>query len=258
MASQNRAGSGDRQTGVLANSRESGEGYHGLAGLFRVSSGVLAAALLTAGAGGPAAAQPVELFPAAGEHEGYPVPPIGTEVTYSGGYALSVTDIWVEAGAVTVVGEHPIYGTERITLAYGLDWYDWAQIEKGQAVESTNYIFNSAVLAAAWPLAPGYSISYEIQEHYEDAPDDPMMIAASLEVLEASRLDTPMGRLPVVHTRLTLDLGPDDQGGRLVNTYERWFHPQFGLPVRMVDTYADGAGADTEVFDLVTISFPGQ
>ena len=214
---------------------------------------VLGGALLAAA--GAAAAEP---FRSTGEISGYPLPPVGTRVQYTEDYSLEVIDVWPEAGAVTVLSDDPVYGTERITLAFGIDWFDWALLENGAVVDRTEYLFNAAILADAWPLTPGYAARYytlEIGAQQEGVERTP--IVAALEIGAAERIDSPLGRLPVIRTTLTLDLGADETGAETVNVYTRWFHPDFGLPVRAVDTFHYGDEPPTTVvFDLVDISFP--
>ena len=199
-----------------------------------------------------------DLFPRAGEHSGYPLPPVGTEVEYTGDYSFVVTALHPESAGVTVVSENPEYGTERITYAFGIEWYGWALLEDGDVIDRSLYLFDRTVVADAWPLTPGFQGEYgTIEVLLEDDYDPINVIAATLEVLEAERLETPLGELPATMVRLTLDLGRDDTGAQSTNVYTRWFHPDFGLPLKMEDTYYYGTDEpDAYVFDLVSVSFP--
>ena len=206
---------------------------------------------------GGAAADP---FPIAGEHSGYPLPPVGTELEYSDGYVLTVTGVLPGSAAVMVESESLEYGVERIAYAFGIEWYSWALEENGEVIDRSIYLFDRTPLADAWPLTPGFEAHYGSIEILLDDDYDPVnVIGATLEVLGAERLDTPLGRLPVIEVRLTLDLGQDDTGAQSTNVYTRWFHPDFGLPLKIEDVYHYGpAEPDRYVFDLVSVTFPGD
>lgn len=217
---------------------------------------VLALSGMLAGAG-PAAADP---FRSIAEASGYPIPPVGTRVDYTEGYSVTVVDVWAEAGAVTIDSIHPVYGHERITHAYGIEWYDWAAVEDGELVNRTRYLFNAAILADAWPLTDGFRAEYDSMELYSDPTADPARpITGTIEVQAAAPLDTPLGRLPVFMVRLTLNLGPDDTGTIMINTYTRWFSPDFGLPLKVEQSFRYGWEAPTvDVYDLVGMSIPAE
>ena len=222
-----------------------------------LASGRLAVLALAAGifAAGPASADP---FPETDSPSDYPLPPIGTKVVYTDGYTMAVVDTWPSVAGVTVISEHPDYGVERITHAFGFEWYGWTLLEDGEVVDSSWYIFNTALVSAAWPLTPGFEAHYYTMEIVPaDAYDPIRVVTTTLEVLDVEHLDTPAGRLPAMEVRLTLDFGPDEMGTQSTNVLSRWFHPDFGLPLRGEDTYIYGADEpDTYVFDLVSISFP--
>ncbi len=218
------------------------------------------AALALLGGLAAASAAAADPFPIVGEHSGYPLPPVGTEMVYSDGYSLTVTGVLPDSAAVMVESESAEYGVERIAYAFGIEWYSWALVENGEVVDRSVYLFDRAALADAWPLTPGFETQYGSIEILLDDDYDPVnVIGATLEVLGTERLDTPLGRLPVIEVRLTLDLGEDDFGARSTNVYARWFHPDFGLPLRMEDTFHYGEEEpDRYVFDLVSVTFPSD
>ena len=223
----------------------------------RVADAPLAVLALLAGlsTGLPASAEP---FQNAGEHSGYPVPPVGTVVEYTDDYVLTVTGVHPGSAAVTVVSENPDYGVERITYAFGIEWYGWAPLEDGEVIDRSVYLFDRSVLADAWPLTPGFEVEYgTIEILPEDLLDPVNVFASTLEVVATERLDTPLGSLPATKVRLTIDLGRDDTGVQSTNVYTRWFHPDFGLPLKMEDTYYYGTTEPEKfVFDLISVSFP--
>ena len=90
----------------------------------------------------------------------YPVPPVGTRVEYTDGYTMTVIDTWPSLAGVTVMSEHPEYGLERITYAFGFEWYAWALLEDGDVIDSSWYLFNTALVSDAWPLVPGFEAHY--------------------------------------------------------------------------------------------------
>ncbi len=222
-----------------------------------ITSWPLAALTLLAGlaAAGEAIADP---FPTAGDHSGYPLPPVGTVVEYSDGYSLTVTGVLPDSAAVIVESDSPVFGLERITYAFGIEWYRWELIEDGEVVDRSVYLFDRTALANAWPLTPGFEAQYRSIEILLDDVYDPMnVIGATIEVLEAERIDTALGRLPAIKVRLTLDFGEDDTGTQSVSTYTRWFHPDFGLPLKIEDAHQYGTSEpDRDVFDLISVTFP--
>lgn len=213
--------------------------------------------MVAIGVAGSAAATP---FPIGKDKSAYPLPPIGTTVEYTDGYTITVVDTWPNLAGVTVMSEHPDYGVERITHAFGFEWYGWTLLEDGEVVDSSWYIFNTALVSGAWPLVPGFEAQYYTMEIVPADAYDPIRgVATTLEVLDGEHLDTPLGRLPAMEVRLTLDFGPDETGRQSTNVLSRWFSPHFGLPLRGEDTYIYGSEApDTYVFDLVGISFPDE
>ena len=174
----------------------------------------------------------------------YTLPPVGLVAEYTNG--LVVTVLRANANGVVVVEETTeSWGSAEMTYAYGIEWLATQWRDELSGSVRARYDFDVSLVAAAWPLTPGYDVRYQNIETIEGI--GPMTLNSHLQVVEYQPYDGPVGDGYAGIVKLDIDYG------MLTIRCEYWFVTGFGLPVRsVIATHYDDGAIDSKEYDLVS------
>lgn len=174
----------------------------------------------------------------------FTLPPEGLVAEYSNG--LVVTVLQAHSNGVVVVQETTeSWGSAEMTYAHGIEWLATQWRDEYSGSVRARYDFDVDLVAAAWPLTPGYDVRYQNVETIEGI--GPMTLNSHLRVVGYQAYDGPVGDGYAAVVKLDIDYE------MLTIRCEYWFVTGFGLPVRsIIATDYDDGGIDRKEFNLVS------